>query len=311
MSTRQELNWINVAFFTFSPLVACLGVGLYLTYQGLHWADVGSFGVMLCLTGLAINAGYHQYYSHRSYECHPLVQLFHLLFGAAAFQNSALIWAANHRSHHRFVDQERDPYNIKNGFFWAHMGWTLFKHPMELKERLANAPDLVADRLVMWQHRYYLPLTLGVGFLFPLLLGLTYERPWGGLLWGGLLRMVVFHHITFSVNSFGHSFGSQSYSEQNSSRDNWWLAFLMFGGGYHNFHHTFPGDYRGGNAWYHWDPVKWWIYSLSRVGLTWHLHRTPKAVLLKARLNTKRARSRSSKDKNKKEETPYASTASV
>jgi stearoyl-CoA desaturase (delta-9 desaturase) len=283
MPPRKELNWINVVFFTCSPLAAFISVGCYLYYQGLHPGDLASFWCMLCCTGLAINAGYHHYYSHQSYECHKAVQVFYLLFGAAAIQNSALCWASNHRYHHRFLEQEGDPYNIRKGFFWAHVGWTFYKNRASPDRRFANVPDLQADRLAMWQHRYHLPIGVGVGFLFPFLFGLTYARPWGSLLWGGLLRMVLFHHITFLVNSAGHSSGSQPYSAQNSSRDNWWLTFLMFGGGYHNFHHTFPGDYRGGVAWYHWDPSKWWVWGLHRVGLTWRLHRTPRSSLLKAR----------------------------
>ena len=282
MPSCRAVNWIHVVFFTLSPLVAFLGVGVYAYHQDLHPGDLVSFCFMLCCTGLAINAGYHHYYSHRSYECHPVVQAFSLLFGAAAIQNSALCWASNHRYHHRFVDQEGDPYNIGKGFFWAHMGWTFNENKVNPAQRFANVPDLTADRMVMWQYRHYLPLGVGIGFLLPFLIGCIYERPWGGLLWGGLLRMVLFHHITFLVNSAGHAIGSQPYSTRDSSRDNWWLAFLMFGGGYHNFHHTFPGDYRSGVAWYHWDPTKWWIWGLHCVGLTWRLHKTPAGSILRA-----------------------------
>jgi stearoyl-CoA desaturase (delta-9 desaturase) len=238
---------------------------------------------MLFLSGLAITAGNHRYYSHRSYECHLIVKVFYLLFGAAAIQNSVLCWASRHRSHHRFVDQEGDPHNIVKGFFWAYIGWIFYKDRPH--RSFENVPDLKADRLVMWQHRYYLPLGVGVGFILPFLIGFAFERPWGGLLWGGLFRVVVFHHITFLGNATAHYLGSQSYCDENSSRDNWWLTFLTFGEGYHNFHHAFPGDYRSGIAWYHWDPTKWWIYSLNLVGLTWCLNRTAEGALLRARLS--------------------------
>jgi len=285
-----------VAFFTLSPLSALIGVGWYVHRQGFHLGDWVSFWLMLCGTGLAINAGYHHYYSHRSYECYWIVQTVYLLFGAAAMQHSALLWASNHRAHHRFVDQEGDPYNIRRGFFWAHMGWIFSHNPLPPERRFANVPDLTADRLVMWQHRYYLLLSLGTGFLLPLLLGWGYGRPGGSFLWGGLLRMVVFHHITFLVNSAGHSIGSQPYSARDSSRDNWWLAFLMFGGGYHNFHHTFPGDYRSSGTWYQWDPTKWWIWSLNLVGLAQRLNRTPAQSILQARLRMECLRARGVSD---------------
>jgi stearoyl-CoA desaturase (delta-9 desaturase) len=181
------------------------------------------------------------------------------------------------------------------------MGWLLSHNFLSPERRLANVPDLTADRLVMWQHRYCLPLSLGTGFLLPLLLGGMYGRPWGSFLWGGLLRMVLFHHITFLVNSAGHSLGTQPYSEQNSSRDNWWLAVLMFGGGYHNFHHTFPGDYCSSEAWYQCDPTKWWIWSLSRVGLTWRLKRTSAQAIVRARMRMERLKAKGASDSRSEE----------
>jgi stearoyl-CoA desaturase (delta-9 desaturase) len=272
MCSHKELNWFNLVFMTLSPIFAFICVGISLHTQGLHNEDLLTFMLMLVLTGLSITAGYHRYYSHRSYECHMVVQLFYLLFGAAALQNSVLYWASDHRYHHRFVDQEKDPYNITKGIFWAHLSWIFSKEPPD--RSFENIPDLTTNRLVMWQHRYYLPIGFGMCFIAPLLLGLAFGRLWNGLLWGGLLRVVVFHHITFLFLSFAHVTGSQPYSTKNSSRDNWWLAFLTFGDGYHNFHHTFQGDYRSSAAWYQWDPSKWWIWSLSQVRLTWRLNKT-------------------------------------
>jgi stearoyl-CoA desaturase (delta-9 desaturase) len=285
---HREYNWIHVAFFALSPPVALIGVSYSVYRYGLHPGDLVSFGFMLCCTGLAINAGYHHYYSHRSYECHRIVQIFYLLFGAAAIQKSAMSWASRHRAHHRFVDLEGDPYNIQKGFFWAHIGWALYQNPLPPEQQYTNVHDLTADPLAVWQDRYYRSLSLGTCVLLPLVIGCLYGRPWDSFLWGGLLRMVLFQHITFLINSAGHSVGSQPYSTRDSSRDNWWLAFLMFGGGYHNFHHTFPGDYRSSFTWYQWDPAKWWIWSLNRVGLTWHLKRTPAQAIVRARLRTER-----------------------
>jgi stearoyl-CoA desaturase (Delta-9 desaturase) len=286
MPQHRAYNWINIAFLALSPVAALIGVGFFLYYQGFHSEELVVFVSMASCTALALTAGYHRYYSHRSYECHPAVQLFFLLFGAAALQNSALIWASNHRLHHRFVDQEGDPHNIKKGVFWAHMGWIFYKpHP---GRNFANVPDLKADCLARWQHRYYLPLGIGVGFVLPLLIGFVLGRPWSGFLWGGLVRVVLLHHTTFLINSAGHCSGLQPYSAKDSSRDSWWLALLMFGDGYHNFHHAFPGDYRGGVAWYHWDPTKWWIWSLNRAGLAWRLNRTAARSIAQARVRMAR-----------------------
>ena len=281
MSASRPYNWTNLIFMVCSPIAACIGVGHYLTSQHLQIGDIVAFLVMLCGTNLALTAGYHRYYSHRSYECHPALQLVYLLFGAAALQNSALQWAAKHRDHHDFVDQEGDPYSISKGLVWAHIGWTFYKEPR--KRRFENVSDLRTNVLVRWQHRYILPLGIGCGFGLPGLIGWAFGQPWGGLLWGGLVRVVFVHHCTFLVNSAGHAAGPQPYSRKNSSRDSWWLSLLVFGDGYHNFHHTFPADYRGSLAWHHWDPTKWWIWSLQLCGLTWRLHRTPAQAVVHAR----------------------------
>jgi stearoyl-CoA desaturase (Delta-9 desaturase) len=106
------------------------------------------------------------------------------------------------------------------------------------------------------------------------------------------LRVVVAHHFTFFINSIGHRFGRQPYSDRDSSRDSFALALITMGEGYHNFHHTFPGDYRNGVRWYHWDPTKWWIFVLSVIGLTWRLNRTPGQRVLRARLTRNLAGSR-------------------
>jgi len=285
MPSYRAFNWGNITFLTLSPIAAFVSVGLYIYHQGLHPADLLSFWFLLLFTGLAITAGYHRYYSHRSYECHPVMQVFYLLFGAAALQTSVLHWASDHRFHHRFVDHEGDPYNITKGFFWAHMGWIFYK---DIPPRsLENVPDLKADRLVMWQHRYHLPLGIGVGFILPFLIGIAFGRPWGGFLWGGLLRVVLGHHGTFLINSAGHYTGRQLYTDTDSSRGTSWLAFVTLGEGYHNFHHAFPGDYRNGVLRCDWDPTKWWIWGLSRIGLTWRLHRVPARSIQRAQMRMK------------------------
>jgi stearoyl-CoA desaturase (delta-9 desaturase) len=273
MSQPRQLIWLNVVFIAASPVAAGLAVGFYAASQGFHPGDLVNFATMMLLTGFSITAGYHRYFSHRSYECHPLLQAFYLLFGAAALQAPALKWVSQHRDHHRFVDQERDPYNIKKGFFWAHLGWTLYRD--DRRPTPQQLPDLAQNRLLLAQDRYHLALGLGVGLGVPFLIGLAFGRPLGGVLWGGLLRIVAAHHGTFLINSVGHFFGRQPYSQRDSSRDSALLALLTLGEGYHNFHHAFPGDYRNGVRWYHWDPTKWWICTLRALGLTWRLNRTP------------------------------------
>jgi stearoyl-CoA desaturase (delta-9 desaturase) len=278
---EPQLNWRNIAFLLLSPLAALVALALYIQRQGVQPGDLVCFATMAVLTGLAITAGYHRYYSHRSYECHRLVQAYYLAFGAAALQAPILTWAADHRDHHRFVDQDADPYNIKRGFFWAHMGWTFYTNGAR---HVARVHDLANDPLVLAQRRHHELLGVGIGLVIPFLIGLAFGRPWGGVLWGGLLRLVVAHHGTFLINSVGHRFGRQSHSDRTSAKDSTLLAVLTFGEGYHNFHHAHPRDFRNGVRWYHWDPAKWWILILSALGLAWELHRTrPEQVQVRRR----------------------------
>jgi stearoyl-CoA desaturase (delta-9 desaturase) len=273
-TSRKRFDWLNALVLTSTPIAAVVLAVWYVRSEGFVWTDLVPFVAMYFLTGLAITAGYHRYYAHRTYACHPIVQALMLLFGAAALQNSALAWVSDHRTHHRHVDQAADPYNIRRGFLWAHIGWIFFQDAPGTP-KVANVRDLERSRLVRLQARLYVLLAVGVGLGVPYLIGLAFDRPWGGVLWGGLVRTVLVHHCTFLINSAAHYTGERPYSTEVSARDNRWLALLSYGEGYHNFHHAFPGDYRNGVAWYHFDPTKWTIRSLAAVRLAWGLRRTP------------------------------------
>jgi len=269
-----RINGTHLAFLCLSPAAAALGLAIYVYHEGFAWLDAGAFVLMYVLTGLAISGGYHRYYAHRTYKCHRAVQLFYALFGAAALQAPVLDWAAEHRDHHRFVDQDRDPYCIKKGFFWAHIGWILHQPPA-YRADLTTVPDLVDDPLLVFQKKHYRALALLMGFGLPFLLGALWGRPVGALIWGGLLSLALSHHCTFLINSAAHTFGTQPYSSENTARDSWVLALFTMGEGYHNFHHVYPRDFRTGVFWYQWDPTKWWILALKAVGLASDLKQIP------------------------------------
>src|SRR5262249_11812558 len=147
------------------------------------------------------------------------------------------------------------PYNIRRGFWWAHMGW-IFRRDAE-PTALDRVKDLLADPLVRWQQRHYLLIALVFGGIVPTSLGLIWGDPIGALLVAGFLRLVIQWHAPGAVNSVAHRFGSHPYSLDNSARDSSWTALLTLGEGYHNFHHRFQGDYRNGIRWWHFDPTKW------------------------------------------------------
>lgn len=284
----RPLDWVNTLFLIVTPIVAFGGTAWYAWNHGVTWLEVANFAVMSALTSLCVTGGYHRYYSHRAYECSKPVQLFYLVFGAAAVENSVINWCSDHRYHHRYVDKDEDPYNILKGGLYAHMGWILFKDTRDQKRRFENIPDLMKDPLVMWQHRWYLWLVVAVTFALPTYVGLLEGRPVGGLLWGGFLRVVFVHHTTFFINSLAHLYGERPYSLKDTARDSWLLAPLTFGEGYHNFHHKFQFDYRNGHRWWHFDVAKWFINALAWLGQASKLKRAPEAMILKARLEVEK-----------------------
>jgi stearoyl-CoA desaturase (delta-9 desaturase) len=144
--------------------------------------------------------------------------------------------------------------------------------------------DLQKDPIVMWQHKYYLLLTLSLNFGIPLIFGWLHGDIISSLLLVGFLRLVLSHHTTFFINSLAHIWGKQTYTEKNTARDNGFLAFLTFGEGYHNFHHIFENDYRNGIRWWQFDPTKWLIGGCYYLGLTHKLRKSPEEKIEKARL---------------------------
>ncbi|MEO8348772.1 MAG: acyl-CoA desaturase [Acidobacteriota bacterium] len=275
-------DWTNILFLSLTPVIGVFGTLAYALKFGVTWWEPVLFLASYLLVGLSVTAGYHRLYAHKGYEAHPLVHAFFLFFGAMALQNSVLKWASDHRIHHKYVDRDWDPYSIKRGGLSAHIFWLFYKDAPD--RTFDNAPDLQNNRLVMLQYRYAAWIGILFGLGIPTLIGAAFGRPLGGLLWGGFLRIVVIHHTTFFVNSIAHMWGSRPYSDENSARDNWMLAFVTNGEGFHNFHHKFPSDYRNGIRWFDWDPTKWLIRSLHAVGLAKQLRYTPRPIIEKARL---------------------------
>jgi stearoyl-CoA desaturase (delta-9 desaturase) len=278
---KNEIDWVNTLFLTLSPIAAIL-LSIYFFKTNDHYmAQILLAVVFYFITGLSITAGYHRLFSHRTYKANPVLKLFYLLFGAAAFQNSALKWSADHRIHHNHVDDEFDPYNINRGFFYAHIGWIFYK---EAKETNKNYPkDLMTDKLVMWQHKYYMIIAILVGFVLPTYLGHLLGSALGGFALSGMARVVFVHHCTFFINSLCHIVGSRPYTDSNTARDSYIMAIFSYGEGYHNYHHYFPTDYRNGIKWYHFDPTKWLIKTTALIGLSRDLKKVPERLILEAR----------------------------
>lgn len=287
----RKINWPNALFFTLVPPISIVASIILWKQNLITWPTLILGLILFSFMELSITAGYHRLFSHRTYQANFLVKLFFLIFGAGALQGSALQWSLDHREHHNYVDDnDKDPYSINKGFFWAHMGWLYFKQDEQLSVGAIKAGDLINDKLVMLQYRTWVPLGLFVSFLFPALVALAWGDFWGGLFIAGGLRSVINHHSTFLINSLSHCVGKQTYSDSHSARDNWFTAFLTFGEGYHNYHHEFPSDYRNGVRVWDWDPTKWLIKGLSLVGMTSNLKKISEEIIVRKRTQMKEKR---------------------
>jgi stearoyl-CoA desaturase (delta-9 desaturase) len=280
---RRRLDKVNTYFILAAHVLAVAAV-LYMCLVEFSWwtLGLGLFYSWICT--LSISAGYHRLFSHPTHRAHAVLRAMYLFFGAASIQNSALKWSSDHRIHHGQVDRKDDPYNIRKGLWWAHMGWVLHAAP---EPDFANVPDLKKDKLVMLQHRYYLLTAILSAGVLPLCLGFLWGDPIGALLVAGFLRLVLEWHSTFSINSIAHKIGSRPYSLANSARDSFITALVTMGEGYHNFHHRFANDYRNGVRWFHFDPTKWWVWTMSKLNLTWDLKRASREAILAARAKVK------------------------
>lgn len=232
MYLAKRWNLLNTTFLTGTLALALVLVPWRLATAGLRWSEALVCLAMVFAIGTAISGGYHRLFSHRAYKASWPVRFLFLCLGAAAFENSALKWASDHRLHHQHVDTDQDPYTIGKGFWYAHWTWV-----MEAKDHpLVGVADLEKDPLVRWQHRHHFLIGAVVATI-PLWIGLGTGNVLGHLVFGLALRIVLTHHTTFFINSAAHWFGSRPYTDANTARDNWLLAPLTYGEGYHNFHH--------------------------------------------------------------------------
>ena len=275
----KKYNLINVAALTLIPIAGIFGTIFHIWNYGIVWQEPLLLFVFWIVTGLGITVGYHRLFSHRSFKAHPILEWTMAIIGAAALENSALKWCSDHRRHHKHLDTDKDPYSITKGFFHAHMGWILENNPAPIEK----VQDLEEKPALRFQYKYYLPIFFIFGILLPILLGCLWGRPLGALFWGVLLRITLVHHFTYFINSLCHYIGAKPYDPKSTSGDMWYVALLTFGEGFHNYHHKFQWDYRNGIRWFHFDPGKWFIWSLSKIGLTKELKKAHYLQIMKAR----------------------------
>jgi len=267
---REGFNWGPGLFIIGYHVGLAIGLPLYFASHRPALGVVVSSIVILILSEIGIGAAYHRFYSHRCFKLNRVAEAALLFLGTVATQGSVLRWSCDHRNHHAHVDTDLDPYSINKGFFFAHMGW-LFEKSKPIDERIVQ--DLMKNPLVRFQHRHANALSIGSNAGLWLLFGWLFNDFLGAfvLLWW--TRLALSHHLTWFINSLAHTWGSKTYSREHTAVDNFVVAMLTVGEGYHNYHHTFPSDYRNGVKWFHFDPTKWTIFLLSKVGLASGLKR--------------------------------------
>lgn len=294
---KAPINWVP-AVVLLSTLF--LAIAIVPWYLWTHSVGVGvwvAFAILMAWTGLSITAGYHRLWAHKSYDAHPIVKYVLLLGATLAVESSAFDWCSGHRIHHRHVDDEYDdPYSARRGFWFSHIGWMLRKYPSGQYD-YKNIPDLKKDKLLTLQHKYYGFWVVATNVVVLAIIGLITGDMLGTFVIAGLLRLVLTHHFTFFINSLCHMFGTRPYTDENTARDNGLLALLTWGEGYHNYHHYFQYDYRNGVKWWQYDPTKWIIGLLAKVGLASNLKRVDDLTIKHAEVTMqfKRAQERIAK----------------
>ncbi|KAM5457473.1 putative stearoyl-CoA 9-desaturase [Microsporum audouinii] len=242
----------------------------------------------LWLAGVSITAGYHRLWSHKSYQASTPLQYFFAIWGASSCQWSILWWVRHHRSHHQYLDTDKDPYNAPRGLLYSHIGWLIGLNPEAWGE--VDISDLESSPVVRWQKKYYVLIAILVALFLPVTIAhFGWNDGLGAFVYCALLRTNVMTQSTFLVNSISHApwAGTQPYSDASTATNVPLVGFIAAGEGNHNFHHAFPRDYRAGVHWHELDVTQWFIWVCAKLGLAWDLQTTNPVEIKKALLRQK------------------------
>lgn len=279
----DRIDWLRVIPFIGLHL-ACIGV----FWVGFSWIALAVAVLLYAVRMFALTGFYHRYFSHKAFKTSRVMQFVFALIGAMCVQRGPLWWAAHHRNHHRFADTDKDLHSpVLRGFLWSHMGW--FLTPRGFRTDFESIPDLrrYPELRLLDRFDIAVPIVLAVGLFF---FGrwLQHAHPTLGtsgaqmLIWGFFVSTVVLFHATVTINSLAHRFGSRRFDTRDNSRNNWLLALLTFGEGWHNNHHHFPGSARQGFRWWEVDLTYYLLRGMAACRLVWDLKPLP-AGLRRAR----------------------------
>ena len=289
-TVRAGTSRVSRVVMVVAVVVPLLGTAIAMAMlwgSAFRWIDVVLLVSLYVLCAFGTTIGFHRYFTHKGFEARLPVKVALGVLGCMTMQGPIIQWVTDHRKHHALSDKPGDPHSphvghgdgvrgAVRGFMHAHVGWMFSNLGME--QGRVYGKDLYEDRVIVWLDRLYLlwvALSLGIPFLIGYLVGggsilLGLEA----MVWGGLFRIFLYQHATFSVNSICHMFGRQEYRSRDEARNNWLIALLVFGEGWHNNHHAFPASARHGLGRFQLDASWWVIRGLERARLVWNV-RTP------------------------------------
>lgn len=277
---KLEKSWIEkavVLFIVVVPFIGTIYAMVMLWNQWVTWRDVALMLVLYVISGMGITVGFHRMLTHKSFETTRWNKAMWLIFGSFALEGDPITWASTHIQHHAHSDDDEDPHSPLQGLWHSHVGW-LFGH----KNNVAvYGTWLKKDPVVVWVSKYWGFFTV-LSFLIPFAIG-----GWSGLIWGGLVRIFLTHHVTWSVNSICHTFGSRDYNTRDASRNNFIVGLLAFGEGWHNNHHAFPRSAFHGLRWWQIDFSAYMIRFMEAIGLVWNVQRVKEEDLHKRMIPAK------------------------
>jgi stearoyl-CoA desaturase (delta-9 desaturase) len=274
-------RWSNLAGVLL-PFLGFVAAVVLLWNTLVDWSDLAVMLVMYVITGYGVTLGFHRLLTHRSFQTHKALEYGFAALGSMAVQGPVMTWVADHRKHHAHTDREGDPHSPHNhggglkgalaGLWYAHMGW-LFDRAGEA-DPARYAKDLHEDRGMRAIHATFwawvlfgLALPFGLGYL----LDGTLAGALTAALWGGPVRIFALHHVTWSINSVCHFFGTRRFAVEDRSTNVFWLAPFSFGESWHHNHHAFPRSAVHGLRWWEVDPTAWAIRALKRLRLAWNV----------------------------------------
>lgn len=275
-----EYVWLNLVLFPVAHSTALYGCYLAITSAHIY-TSLFTYG-LYWFTMIGLLAGIHRLWSHRAFKANKPLQWFFMLGCTMAYQNSIIHWVREHRVHHKFSETNADPVNASRGLFFSHVGWLMIrKHPdVKTKGKVIDMSDLEQNPILAFNKRHYVALTTVVAGIIPLAIPMVL---WNETLLNSFciavaLRWVSTLNAIFSINSFAHKYGDQPFDKNLQPRQNWWVSFFTGGGGFHNYHHAFPWDYKASEHGI-FNPTKQFIDFCAYMGWAWELKSVASDVL--------------------------------